>query len=339
MKRIVYILFLGTLLAGCASNVTEEIDRQNKNEEICFSTLSDKIETRKANDNGSNYQAYGVIVDEEDKGWFIDSEITPSTTSGGDDTVTDGTTYYYPYGKNVTFYAFAPNTSGQMAITTDSSTPSIEIVYTSAHAGNDFTIATPITQGSGKVNYVFKHMMSKINTSIALSSDLRSAGYALNNQYSTTNTTGYYTTFVVPINKGTINAATASPAWSDTTGVSGGISFSNQNSFIIIPQAFTTTASGSTDYGNCTIEISQVEIYLTVNSQTSTMFSGGLVKVGIPDGLITDNEFKMGVCYNITLNITDLSKDDNGDLIFKAVDFDVSVADWTGPVDAPLTSD
>ena len=321
MRNIFYILIITLLFIGCTNQLIDDTHPNQLSEMISFTTLRDKISTRYANDNKSNYQVYATIKGEEDKGWFINNTLIPSSTSGGNDTISDNTTYYYPYGKSIQFYAYAPSYSASLSVTADSSTPSIAITLTvPSHTGNDFTIATPITQSSGKVSFQFKHMLTKINTAVKLSSALTDAGYSTNSNYQTILKVAY--------NAGTINATDSIPSWTNVTGPTGGLTYTNSNSFIFMPQEFTTTADDSSDYGNCTMQIIGLDIYLTVNGQTSTMFNGDLMEVGIPDGLITNNTFEVGKQYNIVLNISDLSKNSSGDLIFNAVDFSVDVASW-----------
>ena len=172
-------------------------------------------------------------------------------------------------------------------------------------------------------------MMSKINVAVAMSSSLAAAGYSVSKPYvETTNPDGYKTTLIVPNDEGTINAADSTLAWSDITGPTGGVTYNNQNSFIIIPQSYTATSTTpSTDF---TLQITDLDILLTVNDQTSTVFSGNLKAYGLTDGLIANNTFLMGYNYNITLTITNVSVDDSGNNVFGgAVSFSATVADWT----------
>ena len=331
MKRYLYIVLCSVLLCGCSNHVADEIDYQKMSNEIRFGTLRDKPTTRLANDNGSNYQVYALIIlDSGANGWFINNTIIPSTTAGGNDTIADGTSYYYPYDKQVVFFAYAPASSSLMTVTSDYATPSILIDYKASHANNDFTIAKSISQkNTGKVNFVFSHMMSKINVAVAMSSSLAAAGYSVSKPYvETTNPDGYKTTLIVPNDEGTINAADSTLAWSDITGPTGGVTYNNQNSFIIIPQSYTATSTTpSTDF---TLQITDLDILLTVNDQTSTVFSGNLKAYGLTDGLIANNTFLMGYNYNITLTITNVSVDDSGNNVFGgAVSFSATVADWT----------
>ena len=328
MKRIIYILIFAALWCSCTDHLLDESPYSSSKELIRFSALRDRAVTRYANDNKSDYQAYGIIEGEGSKGWFINSIITPSS-SGGNDSVNNGS-YYYPYGKNVQFYAYAPSTI--TTVTTDSSTPSILIDFTvKESAGNDFTIAVPITQSEGKVAYQFKHMLAKMNTAIKLTNALVDAGYAIES--------GYTTTLSVANNTGKINAvwdysstsADSLPTWSDVSGPDTLVTYSNNNSFIFMPQTFTATtvADSITTYGNCTVQIQDVVITLTVNSKMSTVFNGDLIKMGFKDNQISGNEFLAGHCYNISFIITDISKDTFGHPIFNgAIDFSVSVATW-----------
>ena len=222
MKNVLYILFF--ILIGCTNHVTEEIPYIKSDEMIRFSALRDKIITRYANDNKSMYKAYGIIENEGSKGWFINSSIIPSSTSGGNDTISDNTAYYYPYGKSVQFYAYAPASSSSLSVTTDASIPSISLsLIVPSHASNDFTIATPITQGSGKVSFQFKHMLTKVNTAIKLSTDLTDAGYSTNSNYQTI--------LKVANDRGTIEATDSESSWTKVTGPTNAVTYTGNNSF------------------------------------------------------------------------------------------------------------
>ena len=354
MKKLLFLLSVATALASCSNNEVINENEALKGNEISFSTLQRKVNTRYANEGKSNYQVYAKIAGESV--WFINNTVTPSA-SGTDvinPSTSGGTTpsYYWPGNNtNVSFYAFAPamgsgSSIGEQSVTatpgSSTESASINIEYAALRPGiEDFTIAIPRTQSSGQVDFTFQHMLCLVQVYVQLSSELTTAGYTVNNDFTAT--------LVVPYYKGNINAVydysstTPTPAW--TLANDTAYNYTGLDAYIIMPQSYsltTSTTSGSTttyDYGNCTIQLGD---NLITGSGGTQVFSGELMKYGLKDGDITGNAFEMGKYYKITFTIGEGSKAEDGALIFsEKIVFTSTVADWddvstvTSDVDQP----
>ena len=178
-------------------------------------------------------------------------------------------------------------------------------------------------------------MLSKIVVNVVLADALTEAGYSLSEDYKTVLQVAY------DIN--TINAVydysstNTLPTWSDSPLSSSSdsiIYYEYYNSYLILPQSFTPTSIDESDdatiWGNCTIKLTDIIIYLTVNDIKTEVFNGDLFQYGFADNVISDNEFLPNKCYNLNFTITDIAKDANNVSIFNgAVSFDPVVADWT----------
>lgn len=334
MKKYQSILLAAFALASCSNNeIIEENISIAKNNEISFSTVRNKVNTRAANNNGSNYQVYATVSGLTT--WFIDNTLTPST-DGGVDIINGnaGSTapiYHYPTnGDAVNFYAYAPAydsentaTTGVMSVAatppTGDDSPSIAITYTvPSDADMDFTIANPVSQTSGEVQLSFQHALSQVKVTALLSTELTSAGYILSD--------GYLSTFVIPYNTATINAAytiptipaattTATPQWGTaSSSPTGGATYSGKLIYNILPQSTT----------GCTLQLTDVTI---TNSSGSPVISNGtLTAYNITNSLA---DFVMGTSYTFTVTITNESTAGPDNPIFgKVITFSSSVADW-----------
>ena len=334
MKRIIIALIIGCCLWSCTNNSIDESIARLSKEPIRFSTLRSLLQSRYANENKNDYQIYGYIEGQTSTDWFINSLVTPNVGGDSTDLVHDGTYYWLGDGRNMYFYAFAPDESvdGVNSVTT-SSTSSIEIEFqVPATAQQDFTIAIPVIQNSGQVKLQFQHMLSLISTNVVLSDELTAAGYSL----------GYYTATVqVAYDINTINAVydgstNAMSSWSSSPKSSASdyiIDYMGVTAYMILPQTFTPTTVDSTTnetvLGSATVQISDLTINLTVNGNSSTVFSGNLLTYGFADGVIPDNSFYANRKYNLNFTITSIAKDSNSDNVFGgAVTFNPSVAEW-----------
>ena len=338
MKRILFLLTVIGALASCTDNEISEVNPVVKGNEISFNTMRDKVETRYANDNKSDYQVYGIIAGQTTSNWFINNIILPGVGKNGTDSIENGASYYWPGGDtNVYFFAFAPayvsGTSSTTGITAVNATttqqsgtelPTIDISYTVPDgAQEDFTIAIPRKQYAGQVNFTFQHMLSKITFNVDLSEELTKAGYEIIGDV-----TGAVT---VPYNTSSIDAAysynattSPTPTWG-TLSLSGTATYTGYSSFNIMPQSYTAGTADVT--GNCVLQITQVKIG---GGSGTDVFSGALLEYTVQDGDITGNAFEMGKNYNVTFTITELSKDSEGGLIFDSkIVFTSTVSSWT----------
>lgn len=338
MRTNLILFILLSFLISCTGNFVEDLPYSKIKEPILFKTLHDKVITRYANDNHNDYHVYGIVDDSEIVGWFVNSQMTPGAGEDGTDYIFDGGYFWPGNGSDISFYAYSPDTItlGINSVTTDFSNPSIEIEYkVPSTAQQDFTIAIPLKQNSGTVNLQFQHMLSKIVVNVALADALIEAGYSLDENYKTTLKVAY------DIN--TINAVydysstNTLPSWSDSPLSSSSdsiIYYGYYNSYMILPQSFTPTtvdeSNEATIWGTCTLTLTDIIIYLTVNDVKTEVFNGDLFQYGFADNVISDNKFLPNKCYSLNFTINDLTKDTNNNLIFNgAVSFDPVFADWT----------
>ena len=322
MKKYLSILTVAAIVCSCSNNEINEITPTKNNNEITFTTLRDKVNTRYANDNKSTYIVYAQISSAS--AWYFNTTVTC-----GDDVTDDYTddtsagTYYWPGTQKVNFYAYSPSTTGTTTgVTSVSATyPDLNVTYTVPTAADmDFTIAAPVNQDgstSKTVKLAFSHMLSKVVISVALSSSLPS-GYTIED--------GYTANFTVPYNSGTISAKSNTSTWG-SMGTAGSHTYSGALSYIIMPQTYTTA-------NPCTIEIKDI----TIKYGNVVFFNGDLSVCTLSTTAISDAAtFAMGNQYNLTLTITDLSTDEGGDKIFNGeIEFSSTVATWT-PVTVGVT--
>ena len=303
-KQIITVTTLATLLAGCSNNeVYNEVNTPGSTP-IDFTNLNDRV-SRAANDAESNYQVYAKLSTSGQNAWFIDEEITGK--GEGQDKPSSGNTYYWPSEGTVTFYSWAPST---ITPTAESAFPDLTIDYTVPSGANeDFTVATPITQSSGTVNFKFSHMLSKITVSAAVSEALTTAGYSIE---FTSATLGVNT------NGGTLTPTAATPAWTTPNTNTTSATYTDAKTYMIMPQP-------STD---CTVQLKGV----TIKKGDVTVFSGKDMSIyTIAANDVTGNEFSKGTHYNLKLTVKDTSTDSDGNPIFGGeIKFSAELAaDWT----------
>lgn len=315
MKKILFLMTVMGAMVSCTNNEIDEVNPVLQDESIGFSTLRDKPVSRDANDTKSNFQVYANIVGGEY--WYIDDVFASQSTSQEVGESTTDKIYYWPGTEKLNFYAFAPDKTalGTSVVTaTAGATPSVSIQYVAPATGNqDFTIATPVVQDgvtNRNVALNFKHMLSKIVFTVQLSAAMQKNGYSMN--------TDYTTTLNVSSTGATINAASATPAWSspNTTAAS----YTGANTYMFMPQA----SSG------CSIDVKNVTITLNATTAPSVVFYGDLKNFAFATGNIPGDAFGMGKIYNATITITAASHDSDGNPIFNGpITFTSSVADWT----------
>ena len=331
MKKYLFLLAVVGALASCSSNEVFDESHSMKNDNaITFNTMRDKVGTRYANDNKTDYQVYAVIGGLTT--WFIDNTVTPSTNTDTSDTINppSGSTstpiYHWPGNDTfVYFFAYAPAeisaTTGITSVdaktgTTSGDLPTIDIAYTvPTNADMDFTIAKPLKQDQGSVSFSFQHMLSQINVSAVLSDELLAAGYTLG--------TGYAATVKVPYNTSTIDAAydytttTPKPVWGSlSTSTGSALTYSGKTSYNVMPQ--TTT--------ECSIQLTGITI---TGSSGGTVLDKGAVKVYNIESTLVDN-FVMGYAYNFTFTISSSSNTPTGPIFNAQITFTSSVDGWVG---------
>ncbi len=328
MKRnhitMLVVILLCALCQGCTKEITDYIPSGNDKNIIQLMSLRDKIPTRAANDNGHTWQVYAEMVDTES--WYFTSQVT------SDNRIVDGP-YYWPGTKPVRFFAFAPywTYSGEMPAI-DDEYPKLTITYEPKGAGNDFTIATPKVwahsgDSSNMVALEFKHMLSKMIIGIKLSPTLSRQGYSLNDSNRVDTTVAEYTAAMkVYYNKGSIDATSDDPVWTNLEVGLGDTLNRNKRTYLFLPQTFNTSTTDS-----CMVQILGLKMY----RNNIEVFSGDMKPYNIKNDVIANNQFLMGTFYRLTLMINTLSEDSDGNPIFgEEITFGSEVVDWSGTSDS-----
>lgn len=307
-------MVLALTITSCSYNTISDINLNlNTNQKIGFNTMRHKAATRYANDNQSSYQVYALI--ENTTSWYFNTTVIPTASTDTTAIDTTSATYYWPGTKNVTFYAYAPSTISTSSITA-TSPPTITIDYTIKEEANlDFTIATPVTQSgpatgatNSPVPLVFKHMLTKLDFRLDLSTDLTNEGYALNSDY--------ITAITVPYSSGTIEVSSDSPTWSmDSTSYA---TYATSNYYIIMPQTFSDTDS-------CALQFQDV----VITRGDATFFSGSIKSFNLTSAEITNSTFLQGYHYDIIVTISSGIEDSTDAPIFNGeINFKSSLAAW-----------
>lgn len=298
MKKMMMGLVACTLfITSCSQNEVTDNDQEQKL--IGFNNLNDRL-TKAANDSESSY------------GVFAKYSITPSTWFMND-IVVDGTenTYspaqYWPKTGTVDFYAYAPQGSSNIAITS-STVGNLPLTYTvPLTADEDFTIATPVTgatEATGTVALSFKHMLSKITVAADLTQDLKDAGYSVT--FSSANVTVAKTT-------GATNLTTAADLGT-TSGAA--TTYSGRKSYMFLPQ------------GSVGVKIQLKDV--TINYGSEVYLNKDLLEYTIETDKVSTNNFVSNTHYAVNFTIQETSKDSAGNPIFGgAIQFSSTLADWT----------
>ena len=313
-KNILATIILCLVITSCSDNTISDINPHlNINQKIGFNTMRHKTATRYANDNQSNYQVYALI--ENTTSWYFNTTVIPTASTDTAAIDTTSATYYWPGTKDVTFYAYAPSTISSGTITA-TSPPTITIDYTIKDEANlDFTIATPVTQSGpaiGDTNtpvpLVFKHMLTKLDFRLDLSTDLTNEGYALNSDY--------ITAITVPYSTGTIEVSSDSPTWSmNSTSYA---TYASSNYYIILPQTFSDTDS-------CSLQFQDV----VITRGDATFFSGSIKSFNLTADEIANSTFLQGYHYDIIVTISSGIEDSSDAPIFNGeISFKSSLAAW-----------
>lgn len=284
------------IVASCSQN--EVFENRSEGNAIAFSNLNNRVTTRVANDSSSNYGVYAVRSGNT-TAWFMNNIDVHGTAD------TYSPIAYWPGGDDVTFYAYAPQGSGNIAITS-TAVSDLPATYTvPAAADEDFTVATPMTQSTGTVALNFNHMLSKVTITADLTQTLKDAGYTID-------LTATTATVSVTQNSGTTNLTTAAaltPGGSIAT-------YSDAMSYILMPQG----AVGST------IQLMNV----TILHNSETYWNGNMKAYSIVTGNVsTDNEFKPNTHYSVVFTIAPDANDDSDVPVFgSAITFTADIAAW-----------
>ncbi len=338
MKKILFSVAALALVASCSKNeVSEPIGA--KQNPIGFSTLNSNA-TRTANEGESNYTVYAQYSDASlmtsfPGAWYIeDHELTSGDVAVGLNS------YYWPV-ESLDFYAFAPSSVVETAVSPELAAPNkkgtLKIDYTvPVGAGEDFTVATPVTktysekEGSDNGNGVplkFNHMLSKLVISAAIKSEIHDA-YTLVPAIEGTPITVEFTSLV---NKGTVDVTSGTPLLTDF----------GMNPDVALTYSTETTVVTAKN------ETTSVPYYIMPHEDTNT---GCIVKI---KGLAIKRNEAGSIAKPLTLEHTFIHPvtEDNKPLTFKAntqynivftvkageIDFNSSVVAWDKPtITVPL---
>ncbi|MFI3281931.1 MAG: fimbrillin family protein [Rikenellaceae bacterium] len=320
MKKLFLSVAILAAFASCSKN--EVLDGATS-KSISFTSLNDNVtraETEgqtsgQANDQESDYKVYAVTSSVNDA-WYIDGTINTDRTG-------TNVTYYWPNvdGETTDFYAYAP-ADAATATATPISVISVEYAVDGLE---DFTVATPIedreyydgddnTTDSNAVDFVFSHMLAKVTVQVALSESLTKAGYTL----------GETNTAVIGVNEsvGTVDVMAKIPAMDNAESKTEATYDANLDTYYVLPQG----AEG------CTVQATGVTIY---NSLETVIHSDKALleyKISAENAKLFDettSSFVAGKAYVITLTITDLSSDEEGDPLFGgSINFSASMVNW-----------
>ena len=324
MKKFFLAIVAVVAMASCSNNESEFL--KNPTNEMKFRNLNERV-TRAANDVSSDYKVFAVSTLASESDWFIQDTIGGGTVPAETNLAKHGP-YYWPAGKTVDFYSYAPAQSTNAVVTaTYGSTPTFTTVYTvPANADEDFTMAAPKmvldntsgSGGDGTVEFVFEHMLSKISINVDISTSLKASGYELD-------LTGATVTLGLAYDQGTLStmdgaAAFGSLALSGSGSYTKTAAVTSGPSFIIIPQASTSA----------TIQFKGVVIKrngLTIFPNDSGVSDLKVYEIDVNE--IDDDMFKKKTHYTFNIEIIGTSHDDDDELIFgEEIKFSADINNW-----------
>lgn len=174
-KKLFLMGIAATLMTACSEN--EPFDNSNGNSPITFDTYVGK-QTRASQTTIDNLTDFGVYayVKASTPFQLMDNEKI-STTDGGT-TWTYNNIKYWPENNSVDFFAYAPYKENWGDYT--SATKSFTYTVPAASSAQEDLIAATSFQknkgsNSGKVNLLFKHLLSKIGFSAKLAAEYLTA--------------------------------------------------------------------------------------------------------------------------------------------------------------------
>ena len=309
MKKTSYILSICfAIIYGCSENQPHLSTQWDENKIIQFRSMRNKMITRIANDNEENYGVYSYI--DGDSNWYMENLTVTSK-----DSITTGGTYYWPTYDSLNFFAYCPNSyTGIDSVIVSINPLSINLYYQHLGDGTDFTIATPVKQARSpstnnvSVPLVFKHMLSKVDITVNLSSELIANKYQLNEGSAGVvvdeNDTVYWSNITVPYNNGVIDAASDNPTWTIIGNSS--IEFVSNTTFLLIPQTY------NEENDTCTIQLQNI----IIKRNNEVVFHDDLKPYKLKAGDIDLSTFMMGKHYLFLFTIDATSEDLDGNPIF-----------------------
>lgn len=309
-SKMIGFTILTLLATSCSQN--EVFENQSSSNLIQFENLSDRITSRSANTDDSDYGIYA----------FLNGGIPVATTWFMENQQVDGSSNsysplkYWPLTGSLDFYAYAPHNSANLSLTGiawNASTPVLNVVYTiPLEANEDFTIATPVkSANSGQVQLLFSHMLSKLTFNAELSDDLINDGFIL-----TLNSVK----LKVAANQGTTLLDKPADGWSALSGTN--TSYSGANSYMIMPQPAANTE-------------------ITLNVSISHNGEDYVINKDLKTYTLTGTEvasFVKGTQYLFKVMVGDTTTDENDDPVFNVISFNATLSPWITVGDIELTN-
>lgn len=304
------------LFAGCSQN--ETLKDEASSGAIQFRNLNDRIPSRAANDDNSDYGVFAVLRDGNPAAinWFMSNQ----KVIGTDDTYSP--LKYWPANGVVDFYSYAPYNASTLdlsGVSWNNGTPDFDITYiVPANANEDFTVATPVvgaTSANIQVAMEFAHMLSKVNFQTVLEQTYIDDGFAI-----TLNSV----TLRVAFNEGKNTLANSSTDWSnlDVSPTGSNVVYTNGTSYMIMPQP----AFGTEIVLNVTITHNGGPYLTAQNLKPIVLTNANLVS------------FVKGTQYMFKATIGNASTDENDNPVFNVIVFKSTIAPWNTSGDIELTN-
>lgn len=325
-KCTLYLLVIMASFMSCDATI---MDENPSCKEILFTQLNNKL-TRSHGSLQPNSFRYKIFAKKSynTPNWYIADEVC--SQKGCFDHLREGP-YYWPETSTLDFYAFAPSNLASTkskvindyVLTRAGVHHSLLMNYTvPTDATEDFVIAMPKkrvdhTRNGEVVQLVFTHVLSKLNVHLSLSDELLRSGYELSPDYTVQ--------LVVHYDQAVIDMMASEKVWKKYgSSCSGMVAYESRSSFYVLPQS---SIGCSLQLKNIKITKNDVLVY-PLNGASGDL-SPHKFKEGDISGRIP-NYFVMGENYNFNIQLSHLSKTENGTPILgAAIEFDSSVADWT----------
>ena len=306
---------LALFFVSCSQN--EAFKDETLPDVIKFKNLNDRIHSRAANDDNSDYGVFAVLNNGNPAAadWFMNNQMVKGT----DDSYAP--LKYWPTAGTLNFYAYAPYNSATLLLTGvawNSGTPTFDISYTVPTSGNeDLTFATPVigaTAASIQVDLEFAHQLSKVDFQAALEQKFSDEGFALTLNYVTLN---------VPFNQGVKTLSDPTAGWSNlAANPAGGVTYTNGTSYMIMPQP----ADGTEIILNVSITHNGADYLMNQNLKTIVLSNANLI------------DFVKGTQYVFKATVGNASTDEAGNPIFNVIVFNSTLSPWSTSGDIELTN-
>lgn len=308
-------LTLGVLCVfGLSSCSNEETISENsvKGNPIVYNVHNALISRAITETTTANLSPFKIFAISSDNSTYINDEEV-SQTSGTWDTAD---TYYWPSTGTLSFYAYKGLTSSPTV--TSGSFGTITETINDPFSQADIVYATALNQSSNPVSLNFSHALSEIllNATNETDLDITISGVTIQNVYNQ----GTFTFTGGFIATGTSNNSV------EFDGAAGNISTATSlgEAAFVMPQTVTaaTLTQGSTI--NVTDNTAYLKVTYKAEQNGTTLFDSDAY---IPFSI----SWEAGKKYTYTLNFSETGNgglDENGNPVFNAIQYTVTVTDW-----------